>query len=322
MAEIDNLLERSAGELSRPRERAGAHPAAPAATRPCRSISGSRGRSRSAHVCQLPQPSVNSRQRDAARSGARCSRPASRRSCADSSVTGRSSRWDARSPAALVAYLRALRQRQTGRCHHDAARGRGPHLLQRRGDTASISCATACRSRRSPSRCCAMQGSASAGGRRAERADRANACRALRQKTRCHCWMRACSRGSGSAMPSPRPPISMSGTTSAVWCCGRRRFTLFPPRADRQSLHRTARFCPHRRADEPGAAARAGFHALSEVSRGTWRARVGAELGPGDALFIPPLWWHHVESLEPLNMLVNYWWHAAGATRLGGRLRV
>lgn len=36
-----------------------------------------------------------------------------------------------------------------------------------------------------------------------------------------------------------------------------------------------------------------------------------AELGPGDALYIPYAWWHHVESLEKFNVLVNYWWNAA-----------
>jgi hypothetical protein len=36
-----------------------------------------------------------------------------------------------------------------------------------------------------------------------------------------------------------------------------------------------------------------------------------AELGPGDAIYIPPLWWHHVESLELFNVFVNYWWRAS-----------
>jgi hypothetical protein len=41
------------------------------------------------------------------------------------------------------------------------------------------------------------------------------------------------------------------------------------------------------------------------------RHAVQAELEPGDALFIPYGWWHHVESLSPFNVLVNYWWNDA-----------
>jgi hypothetical protein len=35
---------------------------------------------------------------------------------------------------------------------------------------------------------------------------------------------------------------------------------------------------------------------------------LSAELGPGDGIFIPSLWWHQVESFGNLNILVNYWW--------------
>lgn len=38
-----------------------------------------------------------------------------------------------------------------------------------------------------------------------------------------------------------------------------------------------------------------------------------AELGPGDAIYIPSMWFHQVESLEPLGILVNFWWRDAPA---------
>jgi hypothetical protein len=38
-----------------------------------------------------------------------------------------------------------------------------------------------------------------------------------------------------------------------------------------------------------------------------------ADLLPGDALYLPKLWWHQVESTAPFNGLVNYWWDAFSA---------
>ena len=37
-------------------------------------------------------------------------------------------------------------------------------------------------------------------------------------------------------------------------------------------------------------------------------AAIEARLEPGDALYIPAMWWHHVATTGPLNMLVNFWW--------------
>lgn len=38
-----------------------------------------------------------------------------------------------------------------------------------------------------------------------------------------------------------------------------------------------------------------------------------ADLEPGDVLYMPSLWFHHVESRDPFSALVNFWWRDAPA---------
>jgi hypothetical protein len=98
----------------------------------------------------------------------------------------------------------------------------------------------------------------------------------------------------------------------AVCAVGRRRFTLFPPDAIGDlyigPLENTPAGRPVSMVDfaAPDLAAHPRFAQALE------RAHV-AELEPGDAVFIPSLWWHHVEGLAPFNALVNYWWRDAPA---------
>ncbi|MFT3757129.1 MAG: cupin-like domain-containing protein [Pseudoxanthomonas sp.] len=93
----------------------------------------------------------------------------------------------------------------------------------------------------------------------------------------------------------------------AVVACGRRRFTLFPIEQVANLYIGPLDFAPTAaavsmaRLDEPD------FERFPKLEEALRHARV-AELEPGDALYMPPLWWHHVESLERLNALVNYWW--------------
>ena len=41
-----------------------------------------------------------------------------------------------------------------------------------------------------------------------------------------------------------------------------------------------------------------------------------AELGPGDALYVPSLWWHAVASLDELGAMINFWWRDADPPQL------
>jgi hypothetical protein len=89
---------------------------------------------------------------------------------------------------------------------------------------------------------------------------------------------------------------------------GRRRFTLFPPEQVRNLYVGPLDFAP---TGAPMSLVQLHQPDLGRHPRfkDALAAAESVELAAGDAIFIPPLWWHHVESLEPCNVLVNYWWH-------------
>jgi hypothetical protein len=41
-----------------------------------------------------------------------------------------------------------------------------------------------------------------------------------------------------------------------------------------------------------------------------------ADLAPGDAVYVPSLWIHHVESMDAISAMVNFWWRDAAAHML------
>lgn len=95
-----------------------------------------------------------------------------------------------------------------------------------------------------------------------------------------------------------------------VVVAGRRRFTLFPP--DQVAnlymgpLELTPAGTPVSLVD-PAAPDLERFPRFAEAAR---TARV-ATLEPGDAIYIPFHWWHAVDSLGPVNILMNWWWSSA-----------
>jgi hypothetical protein len=93
----------------------------------------------------------------------------------------------------------------------------------------------------------------------------------------------------------------------AAVVAGRRRFALFPPEQARNlyvgPLDVTIAGQPTSMVDleDPDLDRHPRFAEALQ-------AMTIAELEPGDALFVPSLWWHEVKATGPLNVLVNYWW--------------
>ena len=93
---------------------------------------------------------------------------------------------------------------------------------------------------------------------------------------------------------------------------GHRRFTLFPPSELENLYVGPLDFTPAGQAISLVDFARPDFEKFPKFEEALKRAQV-AELGPGDAIFIPSMWWHHIESLDSFNVLVNYWWRQSPA---------
>lgn len=88
---------------------------------------------------------------------------------------------------------------------------------------------------------------------------------------------------------------------------GRRRVTLFPPDQLRNLYIGPLDFTPAGQAVSLVDFASPDLERFPRFAEAMRHAQV-AELEPGDAVLIPSMWWHHMEGLEPFNVLVNYWW--------------
>lgn len=92
-------------------------------------------------------------------------------------------------------------------------------------------------------------------------------------------------------------------------CCvaGRRRFILFPPEELENLYVGPLDFTPAGQSLSLVDFHDPDFEKFPRFRKALSNAQM-AELEPGDAIFIPSMWWHHVEALDRFNVLINYWW--------------
>lgn len=94
-----------------------------------------------------------------------------------------------------------------------------------------------------------------------------------------------------------------------IACCvaGRRRFVLFPPEELENLYVGPLDLTPAGQALSLVDFEHPDYEKFPRFKKALGNAQL-AELEPGDAIFIPSMWWHHVEALDRFNVLINYWW--------------
>jgi len=88
---------------------------------------------------------------------------------------------------------------------------------------------------------------------------------------------------------------------------GRRTFTLFPPEQVANLYIGPMDHTPSGRAISLASLEEPDFERFPRLREAIAHAQV-VEMEPGDALYVPKYWWHHVQSHAAFNVLINYWW--------------
>jgi hypothetical protein len=109
----------------------------------------------------------------------------------------------------------------------------------------------------------------------------------------------------GNAVTAATHYDNMDGINCMV--AGRKRFIFFPPEQLPNLYIGPLDLAP---GGQPTSLVRVAAPDLERFPRFA-QALAAAEtvdVEPGDAVYIPNLWWHNVESLDRVNLSVNYWW--------------
>lgn len=88
---------------------------------------------------------------------------------------------------------------------------------------------------------------------------------------------------------------------------GRRRFTVFPPEQVANLYVGPLDTTLAGQASSQADIDRPDFVRFPRLREALASAQV-AELEPGDALYVPSLWWHAVSADAPLGAMINFWW--------------